>query len=209
MLAWPFSPCLHRVRRLEVNNLGPEGGMALAEALKSNSTLKELGSAALPSNPPTHALRSFTALHASVCVTPFPLPLEASQHPPCPPSNATSHSLRVPRMSPARAQPTHRLHIHTARRWLAVTPAPNPTLPPSPTPPRVGSVACACVFAPSRLHLPVTGWRATTSATTPSRPSERPPVAASIWTSSERPWCLLADQRNLWHNRLFTGYALW
>ena len=58
--------------------------MALAEALKSNTTLKELRSAALPSNPPTHRLRPFTALHASVCVTPFPLPLEASQHLPCP-----------------------------------------------------------------------------------------------------------------------------
>ena len=52
MLHWPFSPCLRRVRSLSVNSLGPEGGMALAEALKSNTTLKELQSAALPSNPP-------------------------------------------------------------------------------------------------------------------------------------------------------------
>ena len=51
-LHWPFSPCLRRVRRLYGNELGPEGGMALAEALKSNTTLETLGFAALPSNPP-------------------------------------------------------------------------------------------------------------------------------------------------------------
>ena len=56
------------------NKLGPEGGMALAEALKSNTTLETLESAALPSNPPAHASRSFTALHASVCVTPSLFP---------------------------------------------------------------------------------------------------------------------------------------
>ena len=42
------------MRRLESNELGPEGGMALAEALKSNTTLKSLESAALPSNPLAH-----------------------------------------------------------------------------------------------------------------------------------------------------------
>ena len=40
------------VRRLSSNKLGPEAGMALAEALKSNTTLEMLESAALPSNPP-------------------------------------------------------------------------------------------------------------------------------------------------------------
>ena len=61
-LHWPFSPfaCLRRVRRLAYNKLGPEGGMALAEALKSNTTLERLRSTALPSNPPAHASRSFT-----------------------------------------------------------------------------------------------------------------------------------------------------
>ena len=62
----PFSPFLCRVRRLEHNQLGPEGGMALAEALKSNTTLKGLEYAALPSKPPAHAQR-----HASVYFTPF------------------------------------------------------------------------------------------------------------------------------------------
>ena len=65
---------LCRVRSLGYNNLGPEGGMALAEALKSNTALKSLWSAALPSNPPAHAARSLTALRASVCVTPFLFP---------------------------------------------------------------------------------------------------------------------------------------
>ena len=36
------------VCRLVGNELGPEGGMALAEALKSNTTLEYLMSAALP-----------------------------------------------------------------------------------------------------------------------------------------------------------------
>ena len=73
-LHWPFSPCLRRVRRLSLNDLGPEAGMAFAEALKSNTTLETLRSAALPSNPPAHASRSFTANHASVCVAPFLFP---------------------------------------------------------------------------------------------------------------------------------------
>jgi len=54
------------VRRLNFNKLGPEGGMALAEALKRNKTLEELGSAALPSKPLAHAQR-----HASVHFNPF------------------------------------------------------------------------------------------------------------------------------------------
>ena len=44
------------MRRLGGNKLGREGGMALAEALKSNTTLEDLESAALPSNPLAHAL---------------------------------------------------------------------------------------------------------------------------------------------------------
>ena len=70
----PFSPCLRRVRRLDSNKLGSEGGMALAEALKSNTTLKKLTSAALPLNPPALASRFFTVLHTSVYFTPFFFP---------------------------------------------------------------------------------------------------------------------------------------
>ena len=51
----PSQPSFRCVRRLGGNELGPEGGMALAEALKSNTTLKTLQSAAQPSNPLTHA----------------------------------------------------------------------------------------------------------------------------------------------------------
>ena len=62
------------MRRLDSNKLGRKGGMALAEALKSNSvdksnsvtTLERLSSAALPSNALTHA-----QLHGSVYFTPF------------------------------------------------------------------------------------------------------------------------------------------
>ena len=43
------------MRRLDGNELVPEGGMALAEALKRNTSLEYPESAALPSNPPDHA----------------------------------------------------------------------------------------------------------------------------------------------------------
>jgi len=43
------------LRSLENNELDPDAGMALAEALKSNTTLNTLLSAALPSNPLAHA----------------------------------------------------------------------------------------------------------------------------------------------------------
>ena len=52
----PTHPSFCRVRRLSLNELGPEAGMAFAEALKSNTTLEYLESAALPLNPPVHAL---------------------------------------------------------------------------------------------------------------------------------------------------------
>ena len=52
----PSHPPLPCERRLGDNELGPEGGMALAEALKSNTTLEKLESAALPSNPPRPCL---------------------------------------------------------------------------------------------------------------------------------------------------------
>ena len=43
----PAHPSFCRVRRLGYNKLGPEGGIALAEALKRNTHLKKLKSAAL------------------------------------------------------------------------------------------------------------------------------------------------------------------
>ena len=57
---------------LERNQLGAEGGMALAEVLKSNTTLEELGSAALPSNPRAHAV-SPHSMHARCTRTCSPL----------------------------------------------------------------------------------------------------------------------------------------
>ena len=63
---------LRRLRSLENNKLGPEGGMALAEALKKNKTLKTLGSAALPSNPLAHASRPYSK--QARCTCPFHLP---------------------------------------------------------------------------------------------------------------------------------------
>ena len=67
-------------------------------------------------------------------------------------------------MSPARAQPTHSLHIHTAHCLLAAAPTPSP-LPPTPAPPRVdrghallcprvgGVRACTLPLAPARRRL--------------------------------------------------------
>ena len=69
---------LLRLRRLEYNGLGPEGGMALAEALKSNTALETLRSAAQPLNPPAHASMSIVAL---IECTPPPLPLPDSTFP--------------------------------------------------------------------------------------------------------------------------------
>ena len=72
---WPFSSWLRRLRSLDGNKLGPEAGMALAEALKSNTTLTELKSAALPSNPPADALRPHEqarSLHWPSSLSPSP-----------------------------------------------------------------------------------------------------------------------------------------
>ena len=44
----PLHLFLRRLRSLGGNGLGPKGGMALAQALKSNTTLEKLESAALP-----------------------------------------------------------------------------------------------------------------------------------------------------------------
>ena len=149
---------LCRVRSLHYNNLGPEGGMALAEALKSNTTLKTLWSAALPSNLPAHASRSFTALRASVCVTPFLFPWKHLNTHPARALNATSHFLRVSRMSPARPHTgcTYTEHVaclppcqqprprHPA--WTAATPSFAHCM--------VGGVrACTLPLAPARRRL--------------------------------------------------------
>ena len=107
-----FSPCLCGVRRLRDNELGPEGGMALAEALKSNTTLKELESAALPSNPLAPAQLPCISPHSSFlrCLSS-----------PARSLIATSHSLLVPRISPAHAQPINGLHTqeHAAATHVA------------------------------------------------------------------------------------------
>ena len=177
----PLHFFLRRLRSLQFNELGPEGGMALAEALKSNTTLKTLESAALPSNPPAHAARPFPALRASVHLTPFLVPWKHLNATPVRALHATSLSLRVSRTSPARAQPTHSLHTHRASCLLAAAhchsrprtprgPRPRPPLPMGGWRARAHPPAC---------NLPVAGWVITTSAPTPSRPSERPPATAS------------------------------
>jgi len=186
----PLHCFLRRLRSLDYNKLGPEGGMVLAEALTSNTTLELLMSAALPSNPPAHASRSFPALHASVHLTPFlVLPWKHLNTCPARALHATNHSLRVSRTSPARAQPTHSLHTHRASCLLAAAPVP-------PTPPHPAWTAATPFFAhggwrarahPPACNLPVAVWWATTSAPTPSRPSERPPATASSFRGSSKP----------------------
>jgi hypothetical protein len=150
----PLHVFLRRLRSLGGNKLGPEGGMALAEALKSNTTLKWLLSAALPSNPPAHASRSFPALRASVHLTPFLVPWKHLKTRPARALHATSHSLRVSRTSPARAQPTHSLHTRRASCLLAA--APVPTTPPHPAwtaaTPSFAHGWVAKARAPSRLQ---------------------------------------------------------
>eukprot|EP00964_Phaeocystis_antarctica_P053831 scaffold31616_cov59-Phaeocystis_antarctica.AAC.1 len=68
---------LCRVRSLNDNKLGPEGGMAFAEVLKGNTTLTSLGSAALPSNPLARAPRPHS-IHVR-CTRPVHLPLPCAQ----------------------------------------------------------------------------------------------------------------------------------
>ena len=185
----PLHFFLRRLRSLRSNLLGPEGGMALAEALKSNTTLKTLWSAALPSNPPAHASRSFPALRASVHLTPFLVPWEHLNTRPARALHATSHSLRVSRTSPARAQPTHSLH--TQSKLLACRHAhchPRPRTPRGPRPrPPLPTGGWRARAHPPACNLPVAVWWATASAPTPSRPSERPPATASSWRTSSKP----------------------
>eukprot|EP00964_Phaeocystis_antarctica_P035449 scaffold20245_cov57-Phaeocystis_antarctica.AAC.1 len=114
---------------------------------------------------------------------------DASQHRPARSLNATSHSLRVPRASPARAQSTRGLHIHGAHgrpraNTLAAAIRARTRRGPRPRAPSFARGCVACARARSHLHLSVAGWGATTWTTPPSRPSKRPPAAASSWTSS-------------------------
>eukprot|EP00964_Phaeocystis_antarctica_P091087 scaffold58355_cov66-Phaeocystis_antarctica.AAC.8 len=108
----PAFYCLRRVRSLTDNNLGPKGGMALAEALKGNATLETLESSALPSNPPAHALRPHST-HAH-CTRPITYAVRAA-------SAATTSAPRVAWLSPRRSRqlrpsqssgllPCHRIH---------------------------------------------------------------------------------------------------
>ena len=69
----PSHPSFCLVRRLGSNKLGPEAGMALAEALKSNTALEWLKSAALAAIEPTppcaaSCLRVFHSLPRSLDV---------------------------------------------------------------------------------------------------------------------------------------------
>ena len=176
----PSHPSLCRVRRLFWNKLGPEGGMALAEALKRNATLEYLWSAALPLNPhpPMH----------SVMLPCIP-----------PPSSVLSCLSRTsaPFVSPARAQPTHTACTHREPAAAAHVPARRVD--------RGHALLCRTggwrdVRAPSRLPLPVAGCRTTASASGPSGPSGRPPAAASSWSSSELrlsgpAWCSMIGGR--------------
>ena len=139
--------------------------MALAEALKSNTTLKTLESAALPSNPPAHASRSFPALRASVHLTPFLVPWKHLNTRPARALHATSHSLRVSRTSPARAQPTHSLHTHRASCLLAA--AATASHAPAPHVDRGHALLCPRVGGERARTLPL--------ATCPSQAVEQRP----------------------------------
>ena len=80
------------------------------------------------------------------------------------------------------ALPLNPLAMHIESTPLPTT-SPHPALTAA-TPsiaPRVGGVTC--------LHLPVSGWLPTTSATRPCGPSKRPPAPASNWNSARvRPY---------------------
>eukprot|EP00964_Phaeocystis_antarctica_P118434 scaffold82224_cov52-Phaeocystis_antarctica.AAC.1 len=151
-----------RVRSLGSNKLGPAAGMAIAEALKGNTTLTSLESAALchRTHPP---VRPGPLTCIIPCTSPPPTLSHASQHRPARAVNATSHSLRVPRTSPARAQPTRGLRMHRAHgrpraNTLAAAtsartrrgPRPRPPLPTCVWRVRVHAPTCTC---PSQAGL--------------------------------------------------------
>ena len=179
----PSSRAFCRLRSLWDNKLGPAAGMAFAEALKGNTTLTYLRSAALPSNPLARASRaldmhpSFRALHppppllARVSTPPRPRRERDQPFPACAPDQSctrTAHTRPAHTRStwPPPRQHPRRCHPRPHPAWTAATPS-------------VAHGCVACARARTHLHLPVAAWGPTTSATTPSRPSKRPPAAAS------------------------------
>ena len=125
--------------------------MALAEALaqeQHDTTLKELESAALPSNPLARAQLP--------CISPPSSFLRCLSRTPHPARSliATSHSLLVPRISPARAQPINSLHTQGACRChprprTPRGPRPRPALPHG----WVARRPCTLTLAPARRRL--------------------------------------------------------
>ena len=104
----------------------------------------------------------FTSIHHSVHFTPPDPSSDACQHHPARALNATSHSLRVPRTSPARAQSTRGLRTHGAygrprANTLAAATRARTRRGPRPRPPlptRVcGVCACTLPLAPARRSL--------------------------------------------------------
>eukprot|EP00964_Phaeocystis_antarctica_P114315 scaffold78295_cov57-Phaeocystis_antarctica.AAC.1 len=90
---------LCRVRSLDGNKLDPVAGMALAEALKGNTTLTSLKSAALPSNPLARASRP--QQHARSLHPPFSPSFAV-----CAASSATNSAPRVAWRSPRSSRAT-------------------------------------------------------------------------------------------------------
>jgi hypothetical protein len=83
------------------------------------------------------------------------------------PHTACTHTQQVACLPPRHCHP----RLRTPRG-----PRPRPPLPTGGWRARAHPPAC---------NLPVAGWVITTSAPTPSRPSERPPATASSWSSSK------------------------
>ena len=171
----------HGSRRGPEEQYHPQGAPVCCPAIK-------------PTRPCVEVLYSPPCLR--VC-HPLPLPLEASQHHPARASNATSHSLRVSRMSPARAQPTHSPHIDTQSTLLACRrantlaaatharatprgPRPRPPLPTGGWRARVHPPACTC---PSQAgtQRPRRRRRAGPQSGRPQRPQAE--ALASEWVS--------------------------
>ena len=113
------------------------------------------GTCAFNSPPPLDIHPSFCACH------PHPSTDASRQHRPARPLNATSHSLRVPRTSPARAQPTRGLRTHgahgrpRANTLAAATrartrrgPRPRPPLPTGVWRVRAHAPTCTCPSQP-------------------------------------------------------------
>ena len=145
--------------------------------------LKTLKSAALPSNPLAHASRALD-IHPSFRAFRPPAPIHGRVS--TPPRPRRERDQPFPACAPDQpcTRTAHTRPAHTRSTWPPARQHPR-RCHPRPHPARTAATpsfahgCVACARARSHLHLPVAGCGTPSSTTAPSRPSKRPPAAAS------------------------------